>query len=162
MYGIHLIATWLHILSAVYWIGAILFTLTVLGPTMRYQPWKIAAPIMSSVQDRVRSFVLAAIVIFVATGLINLYYRGMMDGGRLFNSPYGTIFLIKMAPVAIMFAIYFSAPLILKRLSPESKGTCCEIEEDGPRPAGKVFAMLHLIALACGLLIVFLGVMLRG
>jgi uncharacterized membrane protein len=161
MYEIHLIATWLHILSAVYWIGAILFTLTVLGPTIRYQPEKVAVPIMSSVQNRVRSFVLSAIIIFIATGLFNLYYRGMMDSGRLFNSPYGAIFLIKMVPVAIMFAIYFSAPLILKRLSPDSKGTCCEIEE-GPKPVGKVFAILHLIALACGLLIVFLGVILRG
>lgn len=161
MYVIHLIATWLHILSAVYWIGAILFTLTVLGPTMRYQPSRVAVPIMSSVQNRVRSFVLAAIIIFVATGLFNLYYRGMMDGKILFNSPYGTIFLIKMAPAAIMFAIYFSAPLILKKLSPDSKGTCCEIEEEA-KPVGKVFAILHLIALACGLLIVFLGVMLRG
>ena len=161
MYKIHLIATWLHILSAVYWIGAILFTLTVLGPTMRYQPEKVAVPIMSSVQNRVRSFVLSAIIIFIATGLFNLYYRGMTNSGRLFNSPYGAIFLIKMVPVAIMFAIYFSAPLILKRLSPDSKGTCCEIEE-GPKPVGTVFAILHLIALACGLLIVFLGVMLRG
>jgi len=161
MYGIHLIATWLHILSAVYWIGAILFTLTILGPTMRYQPSRVAVPIMSSVQNRVRSFVLAAIIIFIATGFFNLYYRGMMDDKRLFNSPYGTTFLIKMVPATIMFAIYFSAPLILKRLSPESKGTCCEIEEE-TRPVGKVFAILHLIALACGLLIVFLGVMLRG
>ncbi|MBI5345392.1 MAG: hypothetical protein HZB83_08705, partial [Deltaproteobacteria bacterium] len=102
-----------------------------------------------------------AIITFVATGLINLHYRGLLDARMLFANPYGRVFLIKMVPVAMMFAIYFSAPFILKSLSPDSKGACCEIE-DGPRPAGRVFAILHLIALGCGAAVVFLGVMLRG
>lgn len=162
MYEIHIIATWLHIISAVYWLGAILFILTALGPVMRSQPGQIALPIMSGVQTRVRGIVLAAIIVFITTGVFNMYYRGLMDMDVLLQSTYGRIFLLKMVPVAVMFSIYFSAPKILKRLSPESNGTCCEIE-DAPKPhAGKVFAILHIIALICGLLIVFLGVRLRG
>lgn len=160
MYYIHIIATWLHIMSAVYWIGAILFTLTVLGPTIRRQPGSVAAPIMSGVQKRVRSIVLLAIVIFISTGLFNAYYRGYLDMG-LPSTFQSRLFLIKMAPVAIMFAIYFSAPLILKKMAPSSPGTCCEIE-GGHKPVGKVFAILHVVALVCGITIVFLGVMLRG
>ncbi|OGW07646.1 MAG: hypothetical protein A2W77_05390 [Nitrospinae bacterium RIFCSPLOWO2_12_39_16] len=161
MYEVHIVATWMHIISAVYWIGAILFTLTVLGPVMRCQNTGIAIPIMSEVQGRVRGIVLVAIFIFIATGTFNMYYRGLMDTEVLFESSYGTIFLMKMLPVAVMFTIYFSAPYILKRRSPSSKGVCCEVE-GGPKPVGKVFAILHIIALACGLLIVYLGVMLRG
>ena len=160
MYKIHLIVTWIHILSAVYWLGAILFTLTVLGPVMRFQPGKVAVPIMSSIQNRVRRFVLVTIILFVATGSFNLYYRGLLHNG-FFSSSYGHIFLIKMIPVATMFTIYFSAPFILRRLSPESKGTCCELEE-GPKAVGKVFAILHMIALGCGIIAIFMGVMLRG
>lgn len=162
MYEIHIIATWLHIISAVYWLGAILFILTALGPVMKSQPGQIALPIMSGVQTRVRGIVLAAIIIFISTGVFNMHYRGLMDMDVLFGSEYGRIFLLKMVPVAVMFSIYFSAPMILKKLSPESKGVCCELE-NAPKPhAGKVFAILHIIALVCGLGIVFLGVRLRG
>lgn len=79
MYEIHIAATWLHIVSAIYWVGAILFTLTVLGPVMRCQNAGIALPIMSEVQRRVRRFVMVAIIIFVATGVFNMHYRGLMD-----------------------------------------------------------------------------------
>lgn len=160
LYKVHLIATLIHILSAVYWLGAILITMTVLGPVMRFQPGKIATPIMSSIQNRVRRFVLVAIVLFAVTGSFNLYYRGLTDLG-FFGTSYGRIFLIKMIPVAVMFAIYFSAPLILRRLSPESNGTCCELEE-GPKRAGRVFAILHMVALTSGIIVILMGVMLRG
>lgn len=161
MYEAHIIATWLHIISAIYWIGAILFILTTLGPVIRDRPAITAIPIMTSVQARVRGFVLVAIITFVATGIFNMYYRGLTDATILLESSYGRTFLLKMLPVAIMFSIYFSAPTILRRLSPESRGTCCEVEE-APNKAGKVFALLHVIALICGLLIVFFGVRLRG
>lgn len=161
MHQVHIIATWLHVISAVYWVGAILFTLTVLGPVMRRQPAATAVPILSSVQNRVRRFVLAGIVIFVVTGFFNLHYRGFTDFNALLESPYGRTFLMKMAPVMVMFAIYFSAPFILKKLSPNSKGTCCEVEQ-GPQPVSRVFAVLHMIALVCGLAVVYLGVEMRG
>lgn len=161
MYEIHIAATWLHIVSAIYWIGAILFTLTVLGPVMRYQNTETAVPIMQEVQRRVRRFVLVAIIIFIATGVFNMHYRGLMDTETLFSSSDGRIFLIKMFPVMAMFTIYFSAPFILRRLSSESKGVCCEVEEK-PNRAGRVFAALHIIALICGLSAAFLGVNLRG
>jgi|SRR3989338_1493175 len=161
MYEIHIAATWLHIVSAIYWVGAILFTLTVLGPVMRCQNTGIAMPIMSEVQRRVRRFVLLAIIIFIATGVFNMHYRGLMDTETLFSSSDGRIFLIKMFPVIVMFTIYFSAPFILRRLSPESKGVCCEVEEKSNR-VGRVFAILHIVALICGLSAAFLGVNLRG
>lgn len=98
MYEIHIAATWLHIVSAIYWVGAILFTLTVLGPVMRYQNTETAVPIMQEVQRRVRRFVLVAIIIFIATGVFNMHYRGLMDTETLFSSSGGRIFLIKMFP----------------------------------------------------------------
>lgn len=161
MYEMHIVATWLHIISAIYWIGAILFILTVLGPVMRSQPSGIAMPVMSEVQGRIRRIVLIAIFIFVITGVFNMHYRGLMDIEVLSLSSYGRTFLLKMIPVAMMFIIYFSAPAILRRLSPDSSGTCCEVE-GGTKPVGKVFVVLHLIALGCGLLAVLLGVKLRG
>lgn len=161
MYEAHIIVTWLHIISAIYWIGAIFFIMTVLGPVMRSRPSGVAMPVMSEVQGRVRRIVLVAIFIFVITGIFNMYYRGLTDSGVLLHSPYGRTFLLKMIPVAVIFAIYFSAPLILRRLSPESSSTCCEVE-GGAKPVGKVFVILHLIALGCGLLAVLLGVKLRG
>jgi len=73
-----------------------------------------------------------------------------------------------MFPVAIMFTLYFSAPALMKRFSSENKdeeckgeSACCEMEE-GHKPGNKVFAVLHIVALGCGLLAVFLGVLLRG
>jgi putative copper export protein len=161
MYEIHIIATWLHIISAIYWIGAILFILTVLGPVMQSQPAGNSLAVLSEVQARVRRIVLLAILIFIITGVFNMHYRGLMDATVLFRSSYGRTFLLKMIPVAIMFTIYFSAPVILRKLYPQSKGACCEVE-GGPKPIGKVFAILHIIALVCGLTAVLLGVNLRG
>ena len=161
MYETHIVVTWLHIISAIFWIGAILFIITVLGPVMRSQPSGIVMPVMSEVQGRVRRIVLIAIFIFVITGVYNMHYRGLMDIGVLLHSSYGRTFLLKMIPVAVMFTIYFSAPAILRRLSPESSGTCCEVE-GGTKPVGKVFVVLHLVALGCGLLAVLFGVKLRG
>lgn len=161
MYELHIFATWLHVISAVYWVGAILFILSVLGPLLRKRPAAVTAPLLAEVQARVRRFVLAAIGVFVATGLFNMHYRGLMDWQLLLGSGYGRTFTLKMAPVAVMFVIYFSAPTLLKRLAPQSKGSCCELE-NSPGPVTRVFALLHLLALACGLFAIYLGVRLRG
>lgn len=161
MYELHIIATWLHVISAVYWVGAILFILSVLGPLLRKRPATVSTPLLAEVQARVRRFVLAAIGIFIASGLFNMHYRGLMDWQTLMGSSYGQTFALKMAPVAVMFAIYFTAPMLLKRLSPQAEGSCCELE-NSPGPVTRVFALLHLLALACGLFAIYLGVRLRG
>jgi putative copper export protein len=167
MYELHIVATWLHIISAIYWIGAISFILTALGPVLRQQPSIVVPPIMTGVHSRVRRNVLIAIVIFVVTGVFNMYYRGLFDAATLFGSSYGNIFLLKMIPVAIMFTLYFSAPYLMKRFSSqkddECKGesACCEMEK-GHKQENRIFAVLHVVALISGLLAVFLGVRLRG
>ena len=168
MYLIHIVATWLHIISAIYWLGAILFILTTLGPVLRKQPAIVVSPIMAEVHSRVRSFVFIAIIIFAVTGTFNMYYRGLFNPVVLFSSSYGKTLLLKMFPVAIMFTLYFSAPALMRRFSSgineeECKGesACCEMEE-GHKPGNKVFAMLHVVALACGFTAVLLGISLRG
>ncbi len=104
---------------------------------------------------------------FVITGLFNMYYRGLFDTDVLLRSSYGNIFLFKMVPVAIMFTLYFSAPALMKKFASNNEddcsgdSACCEMEE-GPKPGNKVFAILHVIALASGSLTVLLGVNLRG
>lgn len=74
MYKLHTIAVWLHIISAIYWLGAILFILTALAPVLRTQPSIVAPPIMDSIHKRVRRNVFAAIIVFVVTGIFNIYY----------------------------------------------------------------------------------------
>lgn len=168
MYQLHILATWLHIISAIYWLGAIMFILTALGPVLRQQPSIVVPPIMTGVHERVRRNVLFAIIAFVVTGSFNMYYKGLFDSALLLGSSYGRTFLLKMFPVAIMFTLYFSAPALMKRFSSqkddencEGESACCETEE-GHKPGNKIFAMLHIIALACGITTVFLGVLLRG
>ena len=135
---------------------------------LRTQPSIVVPPIMDGVHKRVRRNVFAAIIVFVVTGIFNMYYRGLFDTSVLLKSSYGRIFLLKMFPVAIMFILYFSAPALMKRFSSQKdeencagESACCEMEE-GPKPGNKVFAILHVIALVSGLLAVFLGVTLRG
>lgn len=168
MYEVHIIATWLHIISAVYWIGSILFILTALGPVLRRQPAIVVPPIMSEVHERVRGIVLIAIIIFMITGTFNMYYRGLFDAAFLLGSSYGRLFLLKTLPVSIMFTLYFSAPALMKRYSSKDSGNecsgdaaCCEMEE-GHKPGNRVFAVLHVIALVSGLSAILLGVLLRG
>ena len=167
MYQFHILATWLHIISAIYWIGAIFFILTALGPVLRKQPAIVVPPIMTGVHERVRKNVFIAIIMFVITGLFNVYYKGLFDADVLLRSSYGNIFLFKMVPVAIMFTLYFSAPALMKKFASNNEddcsgdSACCEMEK-GPNPGNKVFAILHVIALASGSLAVLLGVSLRG
>lgn len=167
MQTVHIIATWLHVISAIYWLGAIMFILTALGPVLRQQPSIVVPPIMAGVHERVRRFVLVAIIIFTITGAFNMYYRGLFDASLLFGSSYGWTFLIKMIPVAFMFTLYFSAPALMKNLGSKKEddctdpAACCEMEE-GAEQGNKVFAMLHVAALVSGFIAVLLGVMLRG
>lgn len=168
MYQLHILATWLHIISAIYWLGAIFFILTALGPVLRQQPSIIVPPIMTGVHERVRRNVFIAIIIFVITGIFNMYYRGLFDTAVLFGGSYGRTFLLKMLPVAIMFTLYFSAPALMKKYGSKKEddectdaASCCEMEE-GHKPGNKVFAVLHIVALSCGIATVFLGVLLRG
>lgn len=167
MYTVHLIATWLHVISAVYWLGAIMFILTALGPVLRQQPSIVVPPIMTGVHERVRRFVLVAIIVFTITGAFNMYFRGLFDSSILFGTSYGNIFLVKMIPVAFMFTLYFSAPALMKKYGAKKDedcndaAACCEMEE-GPQPGNKVFAMLHVAALVSGIITVLLGVILRG
>lgn len=169
MYQVHIIATWLHVISAIYWIGAISFILTALGPVLRQQPSIVVSPIMEGVHSRVRRNVLIAIIVFSISGLFNMYYRGLFNTSLLFGSPYGWIFLSKMIPVTIMFTLYFSAPYLMERFSSKKEkeedctgsSACCEMEE-GDKPGNKVFAMLHVAALVSGFIAVLLGVMLRS
>lgn len=164
----HTIATWLHIISAIYWLGAIMFILTALGPVLRNQPSIVVPPIMSGIHERVRRFVLIAIIVFTTTGAFNMYYRGLFNASLLLGSSYGLTFLLKMVPVALMFTLYFLAPTLMKKFeSKEDDGecadgaSCCEMEE-GHKPANRVFAMLHIAALVSGFVAVLLGVQLRG
>ncbi len=168
MQTVHIIATWLHVISAIYWLGAIMFILTALGPVLRQQPSIVVPPIMSGVHERVRRFVLVAIIVFTITGAFNMYFRGLFDSSLLFGSSYGNIFLIKMIPVAFMFTLYFSAPALMKKYGSKKEddectdaASCCEMEE-GHKPGNKVFAMLHVAALVSGFIAVLLGVQLRG
>ncbi len=102
---------WIHLLSAVVWIGGMVFLSVVLVPLLR-RDGRFAqhAALFREVAYRFRSLVWGAMVILVGTGLVLAAGRSvpMTEPGR-----WPTIFAIKMGLVACLFCLTLLHDLVV-------------------------------------------------
>lgn len=85
---------YLHILSAVFWFGSVLFADVVIAPVVRAIPLDVVMPVLGPLGDRVRPMVRAAGGLTVILGLLLGIGNGVLS---ILGSAYGITWVIAFA-----------------------------------------------------------------
>jgi len=139
---------WIHLVSAMTWIGGMLFIRLVLRPALKRSALDSHAQvILSLVEERFRTIRWISLLILLGTGFFNLIHEG---GSARLESSWGGVLMIKLFFVVIAIGLsgindFFLAP---SKISTPSMGRTRD--------------WLSGITLLLGLLIVFIAVYLRG
>ena len=103
------LSVFLHILSAIVWIGGMLFLAMVIVPTTRDLPLAERAALFGALGRRFRTVGWVCIAVLLVTGTINSVYRGVtwetVFTAALWSSPFGTTLALKLGVVALMLAM---------------------------------------------------------
>ncbi len=110
MRWIYFISVFLHILSAITWIGGMLFLTLVVVPVTRAELFRpLSAKLLHFSGVRFRTIGWICLITLVLTGLLNLHFRGVhwADAWNpaFWRSYFGHILLIKISMVAIILII---------------------------------------------------------
>ncbi len=99
-----------HVLAALLWLGGMFFLGLVGAPVLRQiEPPALRVKLFRLLGQRFRTIGWSAIAVLVATGLLNLHYRGVLNGALLqadfWGTRYGTALAWKLASVAVMLTV---------------------------------------------------------
>ena len=96
---------WIHLLSAITWIGGQVFIVLVLLPIMRAAlPSDERTLLFAGVGERFALVSWAALAVLVVTGILNGERRGIV-WGELLTSSYGRRLAIKLGLVAVVIVV---------------------------------------------------------
>ena len=166
MRTLYLLSVWVHVISAIVWIGGSVFLALILVPAMRQTEHRgVAASIVSWTGRRLRTIGWICFGLFIVTGTYNLGFRGYTWGdlfdGSLFAGPFGETLGIKLIIFVIILILsaihdFYVGPkaTALMREDPRS---------DRARKLRRGASWFGRLNLLLALIVVFLGVMLvRG
>jgi uncharacterized membrane protein len=106
---VYQLSVFIHILSAVVWVGGMLFLALVVVPVARSLPAVERAALIGAVGRRFRVVGWACIALLIATGVINLAYRGLtwetFFSAQMLESQFGRVLLLKLALVVVMIVL---------------------------------------------------------
>ncbi|HEX7088915.1 MAG TPA: DUF4149 domain-containing protein [Longimicrobiales bacterium] len=98
----------LHVLAAFLWLGGMLFLAVVGAPVLRkVEPPELRAELFRRLGAQFRAVGWIAITLLLATGVGNLYFRGLLrwdvlGDGTFWRTPYGHTLAAKLGTVAAM------------------------------------------------------------
>lgn len=111
------LSVFVHVVSAVVWVGGMLFLALVIAPATRQMPPAERGPLFSIVGRRFRTIGWVCIALLIATGIANVAFRGVTWGdvasGRLLTSDFGRVLTAKLAVIAVMIALSLAHDLLL-------------------------------------------------
>jgi putative copper export protein len=167
------LSVFVHVLSAIIWIGGMLFVALVVVPATRGLPPSERAALFGTVGRRFRTVGWTCIGALVVTGIVNLAYRGVtwesLFTTALWGSPFGLTLALKLGVVAIMLGLSAYHDFVIGprsvRLSSGPTGRSASASSDGRSAAaqrarraasliGRVEAILALIVLALAIMLV--------
>lgn len=166
---VYQLSVFLHILSAVIWIGGMFFLALVVVPATRGLPPAERATLFGTVGRRFRTVGWVCIVILIATGMVNSGYRGVtwenLTTAELWGSPFGSTLALKLGVVAVMLglSIYHDVVLgprtvrMLEQATPAmAPNVLVEAQRLRRRASlvGRIEAILALIVLALAIMLV--------
>lgn len=159
------LSVYLHILSAMVWVGGMLFLTLVAVPVARRLPPAERARLLDAVGRRFRAVGWAAVALLIATGIVNTSYRrvawGDLVSGAILDTTFGRVLGLKLAVVAAMLAITALHDFVL---GPRSTRALARPDQPAPPAVGRLLMrLLAVLALLLALLVVALASMLvRG
>ncbi len=141
------IAHWLHLMSAIIWIGAAAYQVFVLGPLIK--KGTLPKAMVASLAKRYRHVSLTTLLVLVVTGGINLKTRRLG-----FDSVPGGY--ISALAVKVFIAVAMASGLVFGMIRSSNKYDDELKKEDGPPNFGA-----NKVTLAMGTIVIFLAAMLR-
>lgn len=164
MHAWYVLSVWLHIVAATLWVGGMLFLVLVLVPALKTLPDRQLA--VQLVRDTGRRFRLVGWVtlgVLVATGLTNLWARGIrwdiLRTPDFWQGTFGAVLAFKVGTVLLILAMSALHDFLLGprasaalRANPESP--------DALRLRrlatwfGRINLLLALVVVACGVMLV--------
>jgi uncharacterized membrane protein len=129
---------WLHLLSAVIWIGGLAFIVMALTPALRTAvPREFVKPLTDAIYKRYRNVVGILLFIILFTGGLNLHFISQMmlsqTGIGISNNPkYLTVLFIKLSLVLGVATIYLYT--VIFKIDPTGDETAEEKEEQVQEP----------------------------
>jgi hypothetical protein len=111
------LSVFLHLLSAMIWIGGMLLLALAVVPTTRAVPPAERAALFGAVGRRFRAIGWACIGVLIVTGAINSVCRGVtwenVLTAALWGSPFGTSLALKLGVVAVMLGLSASHDFVI-------------------------------------------------
>lgn len=163
MHAAYLFSVWLHILAAIVWIGGMLFLVMVIVPWLRKGDRAQAAAILRDTGHRFRNIGWACFGLLFATGLFNLYARGVRPGdflrGEWLASPFGHAVVIKLTLFAAVIAIsavhdFSVGPRATEAAQRDPRGAEAERLRRTASYLGRANVLLSLMLVAMGVILV--------
>jgi putative copper export protein len=153
------LSVFVHILSAIIWIGGMLFLALVIVPATRGLPPPERAALFSAVGQRFRTVGWVCIGLLLVTGVINSAYRGVtwdnVLTAELWTSPFGRVLSLKLAVVAVMLTLSLYHDFVI---GPRSVRVMTGPEAQQLRRlasyVGRIEAILALVVVALAIMLV--------
>ncbi len=146
---------WLHLLSAIVWVGGLAFLVLAVTPGLRSSvPKEFIKPICDTFYRQYRKVVGILLVVILFTGGINLHYVGeimhLQTGeGLSSNAPYLTIFFMKLTLVLGLLTLYLYT--VIFRIDPtgEEDAEAKEAHIVEPIPFQKSGLVMGILIILC-------------
>ncbi len=102
-------SVFLHIMSAIIWVGGMFFLALVVVPVARGLPPAERAALFGAVGRRFRTVGWICIALLIVTGVVNMTYRGVtLDNvftAELWGSQFGSVLAVKLFVVAVLLVL---------------------------------------------------------
>ena len=146
---------WLHLLSAVVWVGGLAFLVLAVTPGLRTSvPREFVKPICDTFYRQYRKVVGILLVVILFTGGINLHYVGELmylqtGEGLSGNAKYLTIFFIKLTLVLGILTLFLYT--VIFRIDPTGEEDAEEREAHivEPIPFQKTGLLVGILIILC-------------
>ncbi len=162
---IYQLSVYLHLLSAIVWVGGMLFLALVVVPATRGLAPPERGALFAALGQRFRTIGWVAIAVLLVTGVINTASHGVtwesVVTGQLLRTPFGHVLVTKLALVAAMLALsvvhdFVLGPASTRLARDPQRARSPEAEALRRRAAGiaRVNALLALAVIALAIVLV--------
>ena len=119
--GMYHLTVFVHILSAIVWVGGLLTLALVVVPVARALPPAECGALLDAIGRRFRAVGWACILLLLGTGVVIAGERGvtpaLLLSGQMLASPFGQLLLAKLVLVAVMIGVSLVHDLALGPVS---------------------------------------------
>ncbi|MBN8616764.1 MAG: CopD family protein [Deltaproteobacteria bacterium] len=163
MSALYFASVWIHVLSAIAWIGGMLFLVLVVVPWMRTQDRATGARFLAETGRRFSKVGWVAFALLFATGCFNLSYRGVtldsFTDPRWLGSSFGRTVIAKLAIFALVLVMsavhdFAHGPRALEEIRRDPGSARAEVMRRRASLLGRLNALLALVLFTLGVAIV--------